>query len=295
MAHGREGCPAQLCCVDQAMANLFRVEVLDKVTSDFDMPPAVAPEAPQFVQERGGADHGPPRQPVARIQLPRRRHLPLRHHPVGKAEHRHGNPGLGSESASNAPSAPSPARTPPSASRSIAKNWCRRAAHFQVGSGQGQRVRRYGGHHSGGAGGLHRLRPVRHACPVKNKHNQTSRRSTWWIRSRSAPSSGRTIASSLVFRVRPDAGSRPTRSRAPVAPAPVRVFGCLRRLRRNTLRQAAQPALWRPGDHRQCHRLLVDLWRQPAHHTVGQKPGWPRPGWSNSLFEDNAEFGFASA
>jgi pyruvate-ferredoxin/flavodoxin oxidoreductase len=37
--------------VDRALANLFRVEVLDEVTSKIEMPPVVPPEAPEFVQE----------------------------------------------------------------------------------------------------------------------------------------------------------------------------------------------------------------------------------------------------
>jgi pyruvate-ferredoxin/flavodoxin oxidoreductase len=36
--------------VDQALANLFRVEVMDRVTSEIEMPPVVPPEAPEFVQ-----------------------------------------------------------------------------------------------------------------------------------------------------------------------------------------------------------------------------------------------------
>jgi pyruvate-ferredoxin/flavodoxin oxidoreductase len=36
--------------VDAAMANLYRVEVMDKTTSDIEMPPVVPPEAPEFVQ-----------------------------------------------------------------------------------------------------------------------------------------------------------------------------------------------------------------------------------------------------
>ncbi len=37
--------------VDQALANLFRVEVMDRVTSEIDMPPVVSPEAPEFVRK----------------------------------------------------------------------------------------------------------------------------------------------------------------------------------------------------------------------------------------------------
>ena len=36
--------------VDQALSNLFRVEVMDTATSDIEMPPVVPPEAPEFVQ-----------------------------------------------------------------------------------------------------------------------------------------------------------------------------------------------------------------------------------------------------
>jgi pyruvate-ferredoxin/flavodoxin oxidoreductase len=36
--------------VDAAMANLYRVEVMEKATSDIEMPPVVPPEAPEFVQ-----------------------------------------------------------------------------------------------------------------------------------------------------------------------------------------------------------------------------------------------------
>jgi pyruvate-ferredoxin/flavodoxin oxidoreductase len=37
--------------VDQALANLFRVEVMDRVTSTIERPPAVSPEAPEFVRD----------------------------------------------------------------------------------------------------------------------------------------------------------------------------------------------------------------------------------------------------
>jgi pyruvate-ferredoxin/flavodoxin oxidoreductase len=36
--------------VDQSLANLFRVEVMDQVTSEIEIPPTVPPEAPEFVQ-----------------------------------------------------------------------------------------------------------------------------------------------------------------------------------------------------------------------------------------------------
>ena len=41
----------------------------------------------------------------------------------------------------------------------------------------------------------------------------------------------------------------------------------------------------------QRHRVLVDLWRQPADNPVGYNGDGRGPAWANSLFEDNAEFG----
>ncbi len=42
---------------------------------------------------------------------------------------------------------------------------------------------------------------------------------------------------------------------------------------------------------RQRHRLLVDLRRQPADDALHHAANGRGPAWSNSLFEDNAEFG----
>ena len=80
--------------------------------------------------------------------------------------------------------------------------------------------------------------------------------------------------------------------RHPVPAAAVRVLRRLRRLRRDAVHQAAVPAVRRPADDRQRHRLLVDLRRQPADHPLDHRYSDGRgPAWSNSLFEDNAEFG----
>ena len=56
--------------------------------------------------------------------------------------------------------------------------------------------------------------------------------------------------------------------------AAVRVLWRLRRLRRDALPQAAQPALRRPPADRERHGLLVHLRRQPADHALG--PGRQR-------------------
>src|SRR5262249_50821626 len=77
----------------------------------------------------------------------------------------------------------------------------------------------------------------------------------------------------------------------------LRVLGSLRGLRRDALRQAPDPARGRSAPDRQRHRLLLDLRRQPSHHTLLPPTPYSTnregrgPAWSNSLFEDNAEFG----
>src|ERR1019366_852964 len=50
--------------------------------------------------------------------------------------------------------------------------------------------------------------------------------------------------------------------------AVVRIFGSLFRMRRDTLCEAAHPALRRPFRRRQRHRLLFDLRRDPAAHAL---------------------------
>jgi pyruvate-ferredoxin/flavodoxin oxidoreductase len=71
--------------------------------------------------------------------------------------------------------------------------------------------------------------------------------------------------------------------------------GRLRRLRRDALPEAHHPALRRPHAGGQRHRLLVDLRRQPADTPWAKNADGRGPAWSNSLFEDNAEFGLGSA
>ena len=66
--------------------------------------------------------------------------------------------------------------------------------------------------------------------------------------------------------------------RRAVPAAAVRVLRRLRRLRRDALPQAAVAAVRRPAADRQRHRLLVDLWRQPAGHAVDQGRRRPRAG-----------------
>jgi pyruvate-ferredoxin/flavodoxin oxidoreductase len=67
--------------------------------------------------------------------------------------------------------------------------------------------------------------------------------------------------------------------------------GSLCGLWRNPLHQAGDPAVWRSHAYRQRHWLFLHLRRQPAHHPLHHNTEGRGPAWSNSLFEDNAEFG----
>ena len=86
---------------------------------------------------------------------------------------------------------------------------------------------------------------------------------------------------------------QPDRQGQPVQAAPARVLRRLRRLRRDPLRQAGHPAVRRPHVYRQRHRLLLHLGRLRALRllTPSTRRATAPPG-RNSLFEDNAEFGF---
>ena len=55
---------------------------------------------------------------------------------------------------------------------------------------------------------------------------------------------------------------------------------------RNSLHQSYNTALWRQDDNCKCYRLLVNL---------GTDKDGKGPAWANSLFEDNAEYGYGMA
>ena len=131
-------------------------------------------------------------------------------------------------------------------------------------------------------------RPARSSAPADPGHkaiNLAAARAAARARAREHrvlrdPSGNRAVAGRLRHR-----------ARDPVPGTAVRVLGRVRRLRRDAVRQAALAAVRRPADGRQRDRLLVDLRRQPAHHAMDDQCRRAGPAWSNSLFEDNAEFG----
>ena len=77
----------------------------------------------------------------------------------------------------------------------------------------------------------------------------------------------------------------------PVRTAPVRVLGCLRRLRRDSLYQGYLAAVRRQDDGCQRHGLHLDLFGLGTVDPVLHQRQGQGPAWANSLFEDNAEFG----
>ena len=129
-------------------------------------------------------------------------------------------------------------------------------------------------------------------CPAKSKSRGPAQGDQHGPEaSRSARARGPTGTSSRPARERPLARSTSTISADAAPGAAVRVLRRLRRLRRDALPQAALAAVRRPPADRQRHRLLVDLRRQPADDALDEQPPGRGPAWSNSLFEDNAEFG----
>ncbi len=81
--------------VDQAIANLHEIEVPAAATTTPAQAAAGAREAPEFVQERDRLDHGRRGRQAARQPDTGRRRVADRYHPVGEAQHRPRDPGVG--------------------------------------------------------------------------------------------------------------------------------------------------------------------------------------------------------
>ena len=128
-------------------------------------------------------------------------------------------------------------------------------------------------HDPGGARGLHGLQPLRERVPGQGPHEPQAQ-----SHQHGAPGpAARHRAGQLRLLPRParapaDRGRAPRPQGLAVPGAALRVLRGLRGLRRDALPQAAHPALRRPPAHRQRHRLLVDLRRQPAHDPLHHQP-----------------------
>ena len=140
-------------------------------------------------------------------------------------------------------------------------------------------------HDPGRAGGLHRLQPVRRGLPGQGQGEPAHKAIDMAAAAAAAraPSARTTTSSSTC--PRPTATQVHARRQGLAVPAAaLRVLGRLRRLRRDAVPQAADPALRRPRADRQRHRLLVDLRRQPADDAVHRRTATAaaRPGRTRS-------------
>ncbi len=266
--------------VDDALAHLHEVRVPAAATSGLVHLPLVPDSAPPFVREviaqmmggrgddlRVGADAG-------------RRHLPLGDRRVREAQclgHR-GGVGSGPVRAVR----PVRLRLPPQRHprQVLRRAEARRGApDLQVGADQCAGLSRRSLHAAALRRGLHRLRHLRRGLsrvePARAgpKGHQPG--------GQGAGPGARARQHRLLRGVADErslAGRLRQRSRRPVPATAVRVLWRVCRLRRDALPQGAVAAVWRPAADRECHRLLVDLWRQLAGDALDEGRGRPRPG-----------------
>ena len=128
-------------------------------------------------------------------------------------------------------------------------------------------------------------------CPAKNKSATRFKAINMQPQAPCGSRSGTTGRFSWVSRSTTAGRSTPIRSGSSRCNSLVRVLWCLCGLWGDPVPQARVPALWGPRRGGECDGLLVHLWRQSAHDPVDDQCRRARSAWSNSLFEDNAEFG----
>ena len=127
-------------------------------------------------------------------------------------------------------------------------------------------------HVAGRRRGLHRLRALRGRLPGQKQDRGEAQGHQHAPAGAVAP--GRTRELELFPQ---PAGNRPAQGQddaappAAIAAAALRVQRRVRRLRRDALSQDAVAIVRRPRGHRQRHRLLLDLRRQPADDAVGAR------------------------
>jgi pyruvate-ferredoxin/flavodoxin oxidoreductase len=222
---------------------------------------------------------------------------PHRHHQVGKAQHRPGDPGVGrAGSASSATSARWSARTPPSAPRSTTRRCWPGAPPPSSRGLQGRRVQGPEVHHPGGPRGLHRLRHLRRSLPGQGQEQTPSTRPSTW---------------------RPGAPARAERENYAFFLDLPEVDRTTGQARHGQGQQFLQPLFEYSGACAGCGetpyiKLLTQLFGDRAMIANatgcssiygGNLPTTPYtknkdgrgPAWANSLFEDNAEFGLGYA
>jgi hypothetical protein len=271
---GRRGGRAQPRAVDAALAHLHEVPV-----------PAAVPEArsaaadgpargaPDFVQRVTAAMIAGPRRQAAGERLPADGTWPVGTAAGRSATSRRRSRSGTRRSASSATSARWSARTPPSARQGLRpERRPRRPGTFKSTAWKGKE---FGGvlRRSGGARGLHGLRPLRRGLPREGQEEpapQGHRHDA-----ASAPARGR----ARQLRVLPEACRRPRASRSRTdsrAAQFLRRCSSTRAPARAAARRRTSSShadVRRPHGHRQRHGLLVDLRRQPAHDALHDQRG----------------------
>ena len=288
---GAEVVRRNFAAVDQALAHLHEVDGARRRPSATRTPaaPGVRRRPPTSCRRVTAVMLAGKGDLLPGQRVPRGRHLAGGHRAVGEAQHRRSRSRSGTRrSASSATSARSSARTPRSGPRSTTTAALGRRARrpSRPTAYRGARVQGQEVHDPGGARGLHRLQPVRRGLPGQGPdRTRGTRRSTW---RRSAPLREAERANYDFFLDLPELprtevarlDHKGSQFLEPLFEYSGACAGCGETPYLKLLTQLF-------GDraaHRQRHRLLVDLRRQPAHHALHHEPRRPRarPGRTRS-------------
>ncbi len=290
---GPEVVTRNVAALDAALSALHEIHVPSEVVERSETGPRGAHACPGVRAARDPPAPRGARRRAAGQRLPTGRHLADRDQPVREARARPRDPHLAARSLravqlllDDLPTR----RDPDQGLRSRAAR--RRARELPLHAGV-VRVRARGPalHGADRARGLHRLRALHRGVPGQRPPRPAPQSAGLGAARR--PSRGRARGLRVLPDARLGAARRAPDRQAQRRPpsAPVRVLGRLRRLWRDAVPAAPHAALRRPPARRERDGLLVDLRRQPADDAVHQERDGRGPAWSNSLFEDNAEFG----
>ena len=266
--------------VDGAIAALHEVTIPAEVGEGPPMLPAVSADAPDFVQRVTAAMIAGEGDLLPGERAPRRRDVPDRHRPLGEAEHRARDPGVGPGDLHRLREVRPglPARGDPHEGVR-ARRGRGRPGRVQDEGLEGPRPSRAADDDPGRARRLHRLRDLRRRVPRPQQGGGQAQVDRHVPEGR-APRRRARVVRLLPDDPRPGPHRRPRRHREGLAAAPaaLRVLGGVRGLRRDALPEGAHAAGRRPAAGRERHGLLVDLRRQPPDHAVGRRPRRARAG-----------------
>ena len=264
---------ANFRAVDETLERLFEVAVPESATGQYDPPPLVPSTRAGLRARCDRRDAGGPRRRHPGEPSAGGRHLAVRHCHLGEAQHRRCRAGVGCGDLHPVRSVQLrlPARRDPGEVLRCRQSE-RRTGAFPLGADQCARLSRRPFHARLLDRGLHGLRALRGGLP--RGAAQVARDA------RQGTVGGGRADGQCVLRhaagERPGARGLRQRARRAVPRTAVRLFRCLRRLRRDALPEAAVAVVRRSAADRQCHRLFVDLRRQPAGDAVVGQPRGPR-------------------